>query len=86
MCKSITPTYAGKVYTIKPVRHHNRQLHKATILKGSIRKNNQAPKYVFGFRLFDKVLYNGIECFVWADEPPVRSFCEGWMVPRSRMV
>ena len=54
-----------KVYTIKPVRHHNRQLHKATILKGGIRKNNQAPKYVFGFRLFDKVLYNGIECFVW---------------------
>ena len=65
MCKSITPTYAGKIYTIKPVRHHNRQLHKATILKGGIRKNNQAPKYVFGFRLFDKVLYNGIKCFVW---------------------
>lgn len=55
----------SKVYTIKPVRHHNRQLHKATILKGGIRKNNQAPTYVFGFRLFDKVLFNGIECFVW---------------------
>ena len=52
-------------FTIKPVRHHNRELHKATIFKGGIRKNNQAPKYVFGFRLFDKVLYDGIECFVW---------------------
>lgn len=55
----------SKVYTIKPVRHHNRQLHKATILTGGIRKNNQAPKYVKGFRLFDKVLFNGMECFVW---------------------
>ena len=54
-----------KVYTICPVRHHNRQLHKATILKGGIRKANQAAKYVFGFRLYDKVRYNDIECFVW---------------------
>ena len=50
---------------IRPVRHHNRQLHKATINKGGIRKLNQAPKYVKGFRLFDKVLYNNQECFVW---------------------
>ena len=44
-----------KIYTICPVRHHNRQLHKAAILKGGIRKSNQAGKYVFGYRLFDKV-------------------------------
>lgn len=56
---------SGKVYTVKPIRHHNRQLHKASILKGGIRKKNQAPTYVKGFRLFDKVSYNGIECFVW---------------------
>ena len=53
-----------KVYTIMPVRHHNRQLHKATILKGGYRKANQAPKYVFGFRLFDKVRWNGQDCFI----------------------
>ena len=53
-----------QTYKIVPVRHHNRQLHKATILKGGIRKSNQAPKYVKGFRLWDKVLYNGIECFI----------------------
>lgn len=54
-----------KIYTIRPVRHHNRQLHKATILKGGIRKSNQTGKYVFGYRLFDKVQFNGQDCFVW---------------------
>lgn len=54
-----------KIYTIRPVRHHNRQLHKAAILKGGIRKSNQAGKYVFGYRLFDKVQFNGQDCFVW---------------------
>ncbi len=45
----------SSVYLIIPVRRHNRQIHKATILKGGNRKKNQAPKYVFGFRLFDMV-------------------------------
>lgn len=56
---------AAHVYTIRPARYHNRQLHKAAILKGGVRKANQAKKYVCGFRLYDKVLYNGVECFVW---------------------
>ena len=60
-----TVAKAGRVYKIRPVRHHNRQLHKASILKGGIRKNNQAPTYVKGFRLFDKVRYLNQECFVW---------------------
>ena len=51
-------------YIIKPLRHHNRQLHKASILAGGIRKNNQAPKEVFRFRLMDTVLYNGQVCYV----------------------
>ena len=51
-------------YRSKAVRHHNRQLHKATILKGGIRKANQAPYIVKGYRLWDKVLYNGQECFI----------------------
>ena len=53
------------IYTIRPVRHHNRQLHKAAILKGGIRKSNQTGKYVFGYRLFDKVQFNGQDCFIW---------------------
>ena len=54
----------GTTYIIKPLRHHNRQLHKASILAGGIRKNNQAPKLMFGFRLMDTVLYNGQACYV----------------------
>lgn len=52
-------------YLHKFARRHNRQLHKTTILKGGYRKANQAPKYVFGFRLFDMVSYNGKTCFVF---------------------
>ena len=52
------------VFIQKRVRRHNRQLHKMTILKGGIRKPSQAPREVKGFRLNDKVLYNGQECFV----------------------
>ena len=52
-------------YYQKKVRNHNRSLHKSTILKGGTRKSNQAPKYVYGYQLFDKVLYNGIECYIF---------------------
>ncbi len=52
-------------YRIKQVRKHNRQIHKAKILKGGLRKLNQAPYEVKGFRLFDKVKYNGKECFIF---------------------
>ena len=55
----------GYYYHQKKVRNHNRSLHKSTILKGGTRKNNQAPKYVYGYQLFDKVLYNGIECYIF---------------------
>lgn len=51
-------------YCTKAIRHHNRQIHKAKILKGGVKKTNQAPYIVKGFRLWDKVLYNGQECFI----------------------
>ena len=51
-------------YRSRAVRHHNRQLHKAKILKGGIRKANQAPYIVKGYRLWDKVLYDKQECFI----------------------
>jgi len=56
---------SGEVYRLKPVRAHNRKLHKETILKGGYRKANQAPKKMFGYRLFDKVLCNGEEGFIF---------------------
>ena len=54
----------GKPYIIRKVRCHNRQLHKAKILKGGARKANRAPKEVFGFRLWDTVRYGNVYCFV----------------------
>ena len=71
----VVPT--SHIYTVRPVRHHNRQLHKATVLKGGIRKLNQAPKYVFAFRLYDKVLYQGREWFVWGRR------LRGWFLLKS---
>ena len=52
-------------YLKRLVRRHNRQIHKMKILKGGKKKNNQAPFEVFGFRLFDKVLYNNEIFFVY---------------------
>lgn len=53
-----------KVLFKKKVRVHNRQIHKANFLKGHKQKLNQSPYEVHGFRLFDKVDYNGVECFI----------------------
>ena len=44
-------------YFAKKVRCHNRQIHKANILKGGIKKLNQAQFEVKGFRIFDKIQY-----------------------------
>jgi len=52
-------------YYIKQTRKHNRQIHKANILKGGVKKLNQAPYLVKGFRLFDKVLFDNQVCFVF---------------------
>lgn len=51
-------------YYQKKLRCHNRQIHKANKLKGGKLKPNQAPYTIFGFRLFDKVKYKGVECFI----------------------
>ena len=57
---------SDKVYLLKQVRGQNRRLHKSTFLKGGIRKANKSPRYVKGFQLFDKVLYQNKECFIFA--------------------
>ena len=51
-------------YYFKQVRKQNRQLHKSNPKKG-IRQANKAPRYVHGFQLFDKVLYQKQECFIF---------------------
>ena len=56
---------SGEVFFQKKVRCHNRQIYKAKTYKGGVRKRNQAPYLVKGFRLFDKVEYAGQECFIF---------------------
>ncbi|HBW34293.1 RNA-guided endonuclease IscB [Desulfosporosinus sp. BICA1-9] len=46
-------------YFLKKVRCHNRQIHKVNLLKGGVKKLNRAQYEVKGFRLFDKVQYQG---------------------------
>lgn len=58
-------TSDGVIFKMKKIRCHNRQLHRATILKGGYRKRNQAEYKVKGFRLFDKVKYQNQECFIF---------------------
>lgn len=66
-CISGIPTAIPLPYLFyqKQVRKHNRQIHKANLLKGGRKKLNQAPYLVKGFKLFDKVYYNGMECFIF---------------------
>ena len=54
----------GYMFKFRQLRKHNRQIHKYSILRGGVRKLNQTPYKVFGFRLFDKVSWDGQECFV----------------------
>lgn len=55
----------GYYYYQKKVRRHNRQIYKMGILKGGNRKRNQAEYLVKGFRLFDKVSYDGKPYFIF---------------------
>ena len=52
-------------YKIKLVRRHNRQIHKSKILKGGKKKMNQSPFEVFGFRLFDRIMFDNQYYFVY---------------------
>lgn len=53
------------IFLQKFVRKNNRSLHKANLLKGGVRKTNKAPYIVHGYRIFDKVLYEQQESFIF---------------------
>ena len=55
----------GYYFYQKKARCHNRQIQKMSILRGGLRKNNQAEYLVKGFRLFDKVKHNSKEYFIF---------------------
>lgn len=52
-------------YFIEKKRCQNRQIHKANILKGGKKKLNQAEYIVKGFRLFDKVKFDGKDYYIF---------------------
>lgn len=54
----------GYYFYQKKVRCHNRQIHRANILKGNKKRINQLPYLVNGFRLFDKVECEGQVGFI----------------------
>lgn len=49
----------------KCVRRQNRQIHKNNFLKGGYKKNNQLIGDVFGFKLFDSIIYQHKRYFVF---------------------
>ena len=54
---STVPSFDTTVVKVK-MRRHNRQLHRATFSKGHIRKAASLPKVMYGFQLYDIVMYN----------------------------
>lgn len=51
----------GLYFNQRQVRKQNRKLHKGA--RSHIK--NTAKRVLKGFRRFDKVLYDGVECFIW---------------------
>ena len=57
------PSMSQTVVKVK-MRRHNRQLHRATFSKGHVRKAASLPTTVFGFQLYDLVLFNNHRYFI----------------------
>ena len=57
------PSFDTTVVKVK-MRRHNRQLHRATFSKGHIRKAASLPTVMFGFRLYDMVMYNNHRYYI----------------------
>ena len=64
--KNIEAVSDGNVFYMRKVRCHNRQIHKMIMNRGNYRKLNQSPYILNGYRLFDKVIFNGKIGFVSA--------------------
>lgn len=55
----------GIVYYLKKIRRHNRQIHKFNIGKNGLKKRNQTDFSIFGYQLYDRVVYQGKQYFVF---------------------
>jgi len=65
IANNLSSSRNSEIYYQTFKRKHNRQIHKANLIKGGKQKLNQAPYEVKNFRLFDKVKYNKQECFIF---------------------
>ena len=63
---NLTAMASDNVFQLRQIRRHNRQIHKANILKGGRLKKSQAPYLVFGYRLNDIVRFKGNRCIITA--------------------
>ena len=63
--KNFNAIRLGYYYKVRLVRRHNRQIHKQKIQKGGIKRLNQSPFEVFGFRLFDRVMFENSYYFIF---------------------
>lgn len=57
------PSMEQTVVKVK-MRRHNRQLHRATFSKGRVRKAASLPTVIFGFQLYDLVLFNNHRYYI----------------------
>ena len=57
------PSMEQTVVKVK-MRRHNRQLHRATFSKGHVRKAASLPTVIFGFQLYDLVLFNNHRYYI----------------------
>lgn len=57
------PSFDTTVVKTK-MRRHNRQLHRATFSKGHVRKAASLPTVMFGFQLYDRVLFNNHHYYI----------------------
>src|SRR5699024_12310403 len=55
--KNFNAIRLGYYYKVRLVRRHNRQILKQKILKGGVKRLIHYPFEVFGFRLFDRVMF-----------------------------
>ena len=60
---SQVPSFDTTVVKTK-MRRHNRRLHRATFSKGHVRKAASLPTVMFGFRLYDMVIYNNHRYYI----------------------
>ena len=60
---STVPSMKQTVIKIK-MRRHNRQLHQLTFSKGHVRKAASLPTIIFGFQLYDLVLFNNHRYYI----------------------